>query len=469
MPSRREQIQSYQYLVQRVVNAFVSGDADPAMSPTRRLAGAGFASVMVAVLAVAVFGVIGLVKHGGNTGWKDNNAVVIEQETGTRYVYRDGVLYPVANYSSAILVVGQQATTVTVSRESLVGATRGPLIGIAGAPDALPPANRLLRDDWSVCAVAGKDASGGATVTSQVMVGQALGGGTDLGDAAFLVRESSSAAKVHLIWHGHRYAVTNKVALGAMGIDQRGRLTVDDAWLNTVPVGLQLTAPTVEGRGKASTALKNFLVGEVLSVQSGGSTTYYLVRQADLLQLTAIEQAIVVADPATAAAYPNATPAAKPVAAAEVATVAKGSRPPASDLDPPAQVPSMVDIDADKTVCTTFADGQAAPKFRVNADPPAADAGIATNGSSSDVVAARVVVPPGSGALVKATQSAGADSGTVFFVTDQGRRYALQSGAQPAWFGYGAIKPIELPSYVIARIPNGPGLDPRAAKRPLTG
>src|SRR3954470_16337239 len=86
MPSRREQIQSYQYLMQRVVNAFVAGEADPSMSPTRRLAGAGFASVMVAVLVVAVFGVIGLLKHGGNTSWRNSGVVIIEKETGTRYV-----------------------------------------------------------------------------------------------------------------------------------------------------------------------------------------------------------------------------------------------------------------------------------------------------------------------------------------------------------------------------------------------
>ncbi|MEU7870741.1 type VII secretion protein EccB [Dactylosporangium sp. NPDC049140] len=467
MPSRREQIQSYQYLMQRVVNAFVAGEADPAMSPTRRLAGAGYASVMVAVLVLAVFGVIGLVKHGGNTSWQASNAVVIEKETGTRYVYRDGVLYPVANYSSAVLVIGQPATTVSVSRESLTGATRGPLIGIAGAPDALPPASRMSRSAWAMCAVAGHDSSGGATVSSQIMVGATPPGGLDLGDSALIVRENNSQ-KAYLVWNGHRYRVDSRQTFAAMGIDGQPRVLVDEAFLDTVPLGLPIVQPQVDNKGKASTALKNYLIGQLLTVTVGGSTTGYLVRANDIMPVTGVEQALILADPGTAAAYPNATPQAKAVQAAEVANVAKANRP-QTDLDPPAQVPSMAAVDPDKTLCTTWADGQGAAKVLVNAGPQPEGAGIATNGNATDQVATRVVVPSGGGAVVRSAQSADTDSGQVFFVTDQGRRYALVNPAQLAWFGYGSVKPIELPSFVVARIPAGPGLDPRAAQRPLAG
>ncbi|WP_433613718.1 type VII secretion protein EccB [Dactylosporangium sp. CA-139114] len=468
MPSRREQIQSYQYLMQRVVNAFVSGEADPSMSPTRRLAGAGYASVMVAVLVLAVFGVIGLIKHGGNTSWQAANAVVIEKETGTRYVYRDGVLYPVANYASAVLAIGQAATTVSVSRESLTGATRGPLIGIAGAPDALPPASRMSAAGWSMCAVAGHDSSGGATVSSLVMVGTTPSGGQDLGDSAIVVRDNTSSQKNYLVWNGHRYRVDSRQIFAAMGIDGQPRVLVDEAWLDTVPQGLPITQPQVDNKGKASTAMKNYLIGQVLTVTVGGSTTAYLVRANDIVQVTAVEQALILADPATAAAYPNATPQAKAIQAAEVANVSKANRP-KSDLDPPAQVPSMATVDPAAPLCTTWADKQGAPKFLINAQPQSDSAGIATNGNATDQVATRVVVPSGGGAVVRSAQSADTGSGQVFLVTDQGRRFALMAPAQLAWFGYGSVKPIELPSFVVARIPAGPGLDPRTAQRPLTG
>jgi len=468
MPSRREQIQSYQYLMQRAVNAFVSGDADPQMSPTRRLAGAGYASVMVAVLLVAVFGVIGLIKHGGNTSWRDNHAIIIEKETGTRYVYRDGVLYPVANYASAVLVIGQPATTVSVSRESLVDATRGPLIGIAGAPDALPPASRMLRGAWSVCAQSGKDASGGTTVISSVLVGRDPSGGAPLGEAAVLVRDIGSS-KVSMVWHGHRFAVASRLMLSAMGIDQQPTLRTDSAWLDTVPAGLAFTQPTLDGRGQKSNAMKNYLIGQVLTVSGGGSTVHYLVRANDILPITAIEQALILADPNTAQAYPGATASAKEVPAAEVAGAAKGGRPAASDLDPPAEVPAMATADAESTVCGTFADGGTLPKFVIGAAAVPDNQGIATFGSSTDSVADRIVVPSGHGAVVRSAPSAEAGSGTVFFVTDQGKRYPVPGVPELSWFGYAKVKPIVLPSSVVARIPTGPGLDPQVAQRPVAG
>ncbi|GAA4255275.1 type VII secretion protein EccB [Dactylosporangium darangshiense] len=464
MPSRREQIQSHQHAMQRVVGAFVAGDAEPAQEPTRRLGAAAFAGLLVAAVALAGAGVFGLLRPGGSTGWKHEDAVVIERETGTRYVYRGGLLYPVANFSSAVLAVGRAPEPVIVSRASLSGTARGPLIGIAGAPDALPAADRLLRDAWSVCATSGRDSGGATTVTSEVLVARAPSGGTDLGDAGILVRENGSQ-KVYLVWHGRRFAINSKQALTALNVDAQPRIPVDDAWLNTVPVGLQITQPPVEGRGKASTPLPSYLVGQVITVDGAG----YLVRQADLLPLTPVEQAMILADPNTASAYPNATPAAKTVQAADIAAVTKATRPPASDLDPPAQPPAMASADAARMICTTFADGQAAPKFVLNADPRPGGEGIATNGSATDLVADRVLVPPASGVLVRSAQSSEADSGTLFLVTDQGRRFAVPGTEPLAWFGYGGAKPIELPANVVARIPAGPALDPRAARRPLTG
>ncbi|GAA0726739.1 type VII secretion protein EccB [Dactylosporangium roseum] len=454
--------------MRRVVNAFVAGEADPSMSPTRRLAGAGFASVMVAVLVVAVFGVIGLLKKGGNTSWQSNGVVVIEKETGTRYVYRDGVLYPVANYASAVLVIGQPVTTVSVSRESLVGATRGPLIGIPGAPDALPPAGRMLKTPWSVCAQNARDGSGGTTVVSTVLVGASPAGGTPLDKSAVLVRDVAGS-KVYLLWNGHRFHVPTRVQLGAMGIDGQPSVLVDGAWLDTVPLGLPVQQPTVEGRGQQSTALKNFLVGQVLSVTGGGTTSYYLVRANDILPVTTVEQALILADSATAAAYPGGRPSVTEVSPAEMAQVTKARRQAASDLDPPAEVPAMVPVPADAAICSTFDNGATAPKFVVNTEPLPVGAGIATGGSSAQEVADRVLVEPGHGAIVRSAPSAQEGTGTVFFVTDQGKRYPLPSPAQLAWFGYGAIQPVVMPSYVVARIPTGPGLDPQAAQRPLAG
>ena len=47
MPSRQDQLHSYQFMVQRVVAALVMRETDPAQSPFRRAAGASLASVLV--------------------------------------------------------------------------------------------------------------------------------------------------------------------------------------------------------------------------------------------------------------------------------------------------------------------------------------------------------------------------------------------------------------------------------------
>jgi len=107
MASRSDQLHSQQFTLQRVVGALAMRDADPAVSPLRRIGGSLVASVLIAALAVAAVGVYGVLRPGGSTSWQTGNAVIVEEETGARFVYRDGVLHPVLNYSSAVLVLGQ--------------------------------------------------------------------------------------------------------------------------------------------------------------------------------------------------------------------------------------------------------------------------------------------------------------------------------------------------------------------------
>jgi hypothetical protein len=73
---------------------------------------------------------------------------------------------------------------------------------------------------------------------------------------------------------------------------------------------------------------------------------------------------------------------------------------------------------------------------------------------------AGVVVPPGGAALVEA-------GGTVYLVTDRGRRHAMSGREVPALLGYGEVRPLPLPTSVVALVPEGVRLDPAAARAPL--
>src|SRR4029078_8746516 len=114
MASRSDQLHSHQFALQRAVGALAMRDADPAASPMRRIAGALFASVMLAALALAGVGVYGVLNPGGNERWRDGTAVIVEEETGARYVFADGVLHPALNQASAQLAVGSAEPRVAL-------------------------------------------------------------------------------------------------------------------------------------------------------------------------------------------------------------------------------------------------------------------------------------------------------------------------------------------------------------------
>src|SRR5699024_3396388 len=127
MATRRDQLQSYQFLLQRVISALVYRKTDPAQSPFRRAGGAAFAGVMLSVLALAVTAAIGLFvdMFGSNTDWTEGNAIIVNKDDGSQYVVYpsdadlendesgdlpEQRLYPVLNYTSAALLAGTTET-----------------------------------------------------------------------------------------------------------------------------------------------------------------------------------------------------------------------------------------------------------------------------------------------------------------------------------------------------------------------
>ena len=206
MASRSDQLHSHQFTLQRAVGALAMRDPDPVSSPMRRIGGALFASVMIAVLAVAAVGVYGVLRPGTGNAWRDGRAMIIEKETGARYVYRDNVLYPVLNYTSAVLILGT-SEAVTVSRSELVGVPRGTPMGIPGAPDPLPGPEQLVRDPWTLCSRPAPAPAGGSArgVESVLRVGGAPAGEKLAGGGGVLAVDPMG--NLHLLWNSRRFAL----------------------------------------------------------------------------------------------------------------------------------------------------------------------------------------------------------------------------------------------------------------------
>ena len=87
MPSRQDQLHSYQYSLQRVVAALVTHDPDPHRSPLRRAGTTALVSLVIAALAVGGAAVYGLLTGHSNVQLKDESVLFLEKGSGARYVY----------------------------------------------------------------------------------------------------------------------------------------------------------------------------------------------------------------------------------------------------------------------------------------------------------------------------------------------------------------------------------------------
>ncbi|GIL31649.1 type VII secretion protein EccB [Actinocatenispora comari] len=460
MRSRREQIRAYRFVTRRIVSALLGGDPEAADPPLRRVGLTTFASVMVGALVLAGFGVYGLVRPGGNTSWRNGDVLIVEKETGTRFVYRSGRLHPVLNYASARLVLDTAApTTMTVSASSLAGVARGRPVGIADAPDALPAAGSLHALPWSVCsAKVADDTSGEPRVT--VAVHRDFGG-IDLGELGVIV--TATGEKPALLWHGHRLRIPNRESLASLGWTGEQKVAVAPAFLNAVPAGPDLVAPTIDHFGKPGPTVGagSDPIGTVYRLTSAARADQYFVLLDDGLaqvsqpieELLLGKQNLTSAEQLSPADYKNA-----PVSKQDL------SSPGLPDHQP------VLATKDNRQVAALCVSRGAHRRTGIQSYPTAPDALTRTSQEAAGGVddqggltADAVLVPGGGGALVAPTAAPGVRTGTTYVVTDQGIRYAVPDGKARTALGYGDVTPVQLPENLIELVPAGPVLDEKKA------
>jgi type VII secretion protein EccB len=466
--SRRDQAQAYRFVLHRVQAALLQGDADAPEPPLRRIGIATFVSVMIAVLVVAGFGIVGLLKPGGKHGWQDQGVLVVEKETGTRFVYdpNDGALHPVLNYTSARLILNSDNVTVKLfSRKSLAGAPRGAPRGLPGLPDSLPDASGMVSGPWTICS----GATGQAPPLT-VSVGYSSAGARVDSSHALLVQvpQATGTPTTYLVWNDTRLQVRDpKTALAVLNYANAKLLTVADTWLNAVPPGPDLVAPALPNRGAIVTAYqipgRVLRVGQVLKVRSEGGLhdQYWVVLNDGLATITPTAALLLLVDPGETVAYSGlGAPRALEIQASEIgqrtsprAVVADGF---------PNEVPALDNflITDNQVVCATYADtsgASAAVRVTVNQQAPGqrAGAGPAANGT--------VLMAPGKGALIRRQPHPGQSSDALYLATDTGAIFPVPSAAVLGVLGYGNVTAVPVPGGVVDLMPTGPALDPTKA------
>lgn len=486
MASRRDQLHSYQFMIQRVVAALVMRETDPAQSPFRRAAGAIFAGIMVASIAVAGFAVYGMWDPGGNVRWKTESdsqngkpVVVVEEETGATYVYMQGTLFPTENYTSAMLVGNPGGTLKEpweVSRNSIAGIEGiriGPRIGIPGAPDSLPGAENLIQGDWTLCSQPKQTDSGEEELETVMVVGERPENHTSTaGEGVLLVEEAESQTK-YLIYHSHRFRIGNEqVVLQALSLRTQPPLRAGAAWLNALPEGQEIKPLIIPGFGGRSNVVSGATIGTIYAVESAGKVTHYVALRNHLAVITEFQAAILQAS--------NKNIVVENMSPAEASRKQPwdGFLPSKQDLEPPPEYANVSSVlekpDPTEATCAIFGANGGKPPTIVHSGSIARfdGAGVRTmqRDDSGNQLVSRVIVPPGKGAVVWTSQNpADPTGGLLCLITDSGRYYPLASHDVLKRLGYDPKQtPVGwMPTYLVARLPEGPTLDPVVAVRPI--
>jgi type VII secretion protein EccB len=456
MWTQKDRIQAYQFLRRRLVSALVQADANDPVSPSKRLVLGTAIGLAVAVLVAAVFGIIGLLAPARADQWRQGGQVIVEKETGARFVMgEDGLLHPVINYASARLLAGGDGTkTVTVPAKSLAGVARGVGVGIAGAPDSLPQISRLAAGPWTRCTRRSPDRPANDEPISTVLLGGMTGGAVLPDGLAILTRLPTG--EEFLVTGGHRHRLPDELSVVALGLASADVLQVAPPWLNTIPAGRDLRTFDVPGTGSPGPSVggTRIPVGRVLTTGAG---ELYVVRADGLAVITETEARLLLGSPGSAAAYPGARPAPVPVTAAAVAAAPRSA---VRSDGYPRRLPAPVPIGPHATVC---ADGS---RVVVGAGMPGSAKPITT---SAPGAATEVYVPGGQGAVVAEQPTPGASSGTVYVITDTGMKYPVSGAEARTALGYGSVRPTGVPAGVLALFPTGATLDPAQARRALAG
>ncbi|MEU2424748.1 type VII secretion protein EccB [Streptomyces sp. NPDC007851] len=461
MQTRRDHVQAYQFAMGRLASALVSGDPGRGDSPTRRSALGSVFGVGVAVLLCAGFGVYGLISPAARDDWRKDGAIVLEEDTGNRYVYAGGELRPVRNYASALLIAGGRTAPRTVSAKSLAGVPHGTPVGIQGAPDTVPAASALATGAWARCLPGpgtGADSTGAAGKNQTKPTGKEPAEGDTTGKGQALVFGGSAAALAalpadrqvllsgpsntrYLLLRGVKYPVPGDATLIALGLDDQAVLTATADWLAAVPTGAALAAPLPAGAGKPAgqVAGQAAHVGQVFRTGTDGTsgTAHYYVMRADgVARVNATEYALLAARPGA--------PAPRQVGQSDIAAAQVSA-----DDATTGRVPDLTGVHPlpGGTVCLTeAADG----RTRITVGTPGAGG---------------IVLPAGGGVLAVPDGSP-AGTRTEYLITEQGLKYRIADTDAARALGFGDTKRrLALPAGVLALVPDGPALSRAAAAK----
>ncbi|MCC8338951.1 type VII secretion protein EccB [Streptomyces sp. R1] len=476
MDSKRDQVQAHMFMMGRLTSGMLRADPDSAESPQGRTNRGIVIGVIIAVLVAAGAFVIGLIKPGGNNSWREDGTLVVNKDTGSRYLYLSGRLRPLRNYASAKLLLGSDVKAASVGTKSLAGTPHGAPVGIPGAPDALPGTGELSDGPWQLCSMPRETGPDGSRITTLAIGHDAFG--SDLTKTqGLLVRDPGG--DVYLLWRGSKLKVDSEHgALEALGYGSLKPVPVSAALLGSLPAGPDLAPEPVEDLGAKGPVLDGYAtrVGQLFKVSVPGTAPQlYRLSDKGLLPVNETQAALVLGDARTRElAYRGSKPTVTELGADalgdHLAAAAEESSP---DTGLPPAPPNVLPLDGEKGLCVRVSGtGTDSKGLSTSIGLVGAQQLGSTAQPASDYLDAaclpvdRVTVPAGKAVVVEALSAAGGVLGsTTYLVTDDGAKYRISSSGAADALGYGSAPTVGMPSLLLSMLPTGPDLSLEAAEQ----
>ncbi|WDZ83736.1 type VII secretion protein EccB [Micromonospora cathayae] len=451
MQTQRDHVHAHSFMMGRLSSALVQGDPTSAQVPGQRALTGLLVGIILVLLVGGGFAVYGWIVPGGSTAYRQAGAILVEKESGTRYVYRDGVLHPTADLTSAMLAQGPSATVKLISRNSLEDLPRGPQLGIPGAPQSVPAVDALVTGPWLVCLP-------GSVVDRP---GTGLGVNLDPGAAAAPLADQTFAlvrgpdGVTYLLAGAGKFPVADESVLVALGAANARLAVAPAAWLDRLPTGVRLGPADIPGAGTPGPRVGGRVhpVGTLFRQQpAGGAEQFFVLRADGLAPLNRMEFAL-------AAVRPGAAPV-----TLDAAAVARAPR--STDRTLTDRLPDLTGFrwqdPAGRVLCLRQrpAGGDAVTSRVVFADRRVS--GVAADGTTT------VLTRPGSGLTVKPVPAA-AHTAEVALISDQGVVYRLADQDTVAALKLGSAPAVPFPRDLLAVLPQGPVLSRTAVNGPARG
>jgi type VII secretion protein EccB len=460
MQTRTDQAQAYRFTTRRIVSALLSGEPETAERPMRRFGMALFGSIMVAAIVFAAVGIVGFLFPSGAK--LKNKDLVLDKDTGAVYIFEGGVLYPVRNFTSARLALGSEKPNIAkASAKSLRGFPRGPLIGIPDLPDSLPEPKALVTGAWSVCSRS--QHKGSSTLETDLVVGGLRPGGVALGANAMILRRAATeGVQYFLALQGRRLLIDNN-GITALGLKGK-KIDVSPGLLNAVPQGPNLAPPSTYKRGGFGRDIDGSpgIIGDVYQEPASGSI--FVLVEGGLKKIGPVMRNLLL----QAGARPH------DISLAAVGTPTDTR--PFEETGFPQTIPGESPVTSPEMVCAVTApvrnkDDSGIETYAYAGYPDTSllrrVPGSGETGTGAVQTAEFVQMVGGEAALVKSSPAPGDNTLvlTTYLVT-QGYKFALASEEVKTILGYGGVEPPLVPSNMLALLPDGNELDPKAAGVP---